>query len=122
MSSNGETEPRPAPVIRASDQDRDAVAQRLQQAFAERRLDDDEFDERMRAALTARTGADLDKLTADLPAPAPGSGVSGSTGQTAPLRGPGRRAIAYKSSIRRGGRWRVPERFTSVVYKGSGWL
>ncbi len=27
-----------------------------------------------------------------------------------------------KSSIRRGGRWRVPKRFTSVVYKGSGWL
>ena len=36
------------------------VAQRLQQAFAERRLDDDEFDERMRAALTARTSADLE--------------------------------------------------------------
>jgi hypothetical protein len=118
MSSNGETEPRPAPAVRASDQDRDAVAQRLQQAFAERRLDDDEFDERMRAALTARTGADLDKLTADLPAPAPGS----SSASAAPARAAGHRAVAYKSSIRRGGRWRVPERFTSVVYKGSGWL
>ena len=117
MSSNGETEQRPAPAIRASDQDRDAVAQRLQQAFAERRLDDDEFDERMRAALTARTGADLEKLTADLPAPAPGSSV-----QAAPAAAAGHRAVAYKSSIRRGGRWRVPERFTSVVYKGSGWL
>jgi hypothetical protein len=117
MSSNGETGPRPAPAIRASDQDRDAVAQRLQQAFAERRLDDDEFDERMRAALSARTGADLEKLTADLPAPAPGSGV-----QAAPAAAAGHRAVAYKSSIRRGGRWRVPERFTSVVYKGSGWL
>jgi len=117
MSSNGETEPRPAPVIRASDQDRDAVAQRLQQAFAERRLDDDEFDERMRAALTARTGADLEKLTADLPAPAPGSSAA-----AAPARAVGQRAVAYKSSIRRGGRWRVPEHFTSVVYKGSGWL
>ena len=118
MSSNGETEPRPAPAVRASDQDRDAVAQRLQQAFAERRLDDDEFDERMRAALTARTGADLDKLTADLPAPAPGS----SSAPAAPARAAGHRAVAYKSSIRRGGRWRVPERFASVVYKGSGWL
>jgi hypothetical protein len=118
MSSNGETEARPAaPEIRASDQDRDAVAQRLQQAFAERRLDDDEFDERMRAALTARTGADLEKLTADLPAPTPASGAP-----TIPIASPGRRAVAYKSSVRRGGRWRVPERFTSVVYKGSGWL
>jgi hypothetical protein len=122
MVSNGEPEPRRSPAIRASDQDRDAVAQRLQQAFAERRLDDDEFDERMRAALTARTGADLDKLTADLPAPTPGSTVSGSTVSAAPARRPGRWAMAYKSSIRRGGRWRVPERFTSVVYKGGGWL
>ena len=127
MTSNGEPEPvpadRPAPAIRASDQDRDAIVQRLQQAFAERRLDDDEFDERMRAALTARTGADLDKLTADLPgSPVSASTVPASTGPTAPARRPGRWAIAYKSSIRRGGRWRVPERFTSVVYKGEGWI
>jgi hypothetical protein len=140
MTSNGEPQPvpedRPAPAIRASDQDRDAILQRLQQAFAERRLDDDEFDERMRAALTARTGADLDKLTADLPAAMPGSTPGGpvpastvpastvpaSTGPTAPARRPGRWAIAYKSSIRRGGRWRVPERFTPVVYKGEGWI
>jgi hypothetical protein len=118
MSSNGDIEPRPSPTIRASDQDRDAVAQRLQQAFAERRLDDDEFDERMRAALTARTGTDLDKLTADLPALAPGSNPPAAD----PARRPGRWALAYKNSIRRGGRWRVPERFTSVVYKGGGLL
>jgi hypothetical protein len=104
--------------IRASDQDRDAVVQRLQQAFAERRLDDGEFDERMRAALTARTHADLDRLTGDLPAAVPG----GSAVPAAADVRPGRWALAYKNSIRRGGRWRVPERFTSVVYKGSGWL
>jgi Domain of unknown function (DUF1707) len=108
---------RPAPAVRVSDQDRDAVAQRLQQAFAERRLDDDEFDERMRAALTARTDADLDTLTADLPAPAPQGSAPAGPGHPA-----GRWAVAYKNSIRRAGRWRVPERFTSVVYKGSGWL
>jgi hypothetical protein len=112
-----ETGPGSPPVIRASDQDRDAVAQRLQQAFAERRLDDDEFDERMRAALTARTGADLALLTSDLPEPAPGSAAPAAAGPA-----PGRWAVAYKNSVRRGGRWRVPERFTSVVYKGGGWL
>jgi hypothetical protein len=109
---------RPAPAIRVSDADRDRIAQVLQAAFAEGRLDDDEFDERMRAALTARTSADLAKLTTDLPdgppRPVPG--------RPAPGKSPGRFAIAYKNSIRRGGRWRVPERFTSVVYKGSGWL
>jgi hypothetical protein len=121
MTHDAEPEPHPAPApapaIRASDQDRDAVAQRLQQAFAERRLDDDEFDDRMRAALTARTSADLDKLTTDLPAAAP---AGSAPAPAAPA--PGRWAVAYKNSIRRGGRWRVPERFNSLVYKGDGWL
>ncbi len=44
------------------------MVQRVQDAFAEGRLNDDEFDERSRAALTARTHADLDALLADLPA------------------------------------------------------
>jgi hypothetical protein len=115
---DGEPEPGQPQPIRASDQDRDAVVQRLQQAFAERRLDDDEFDERMRAALTARTSTDLDRLTGDLPAPAPQASAAPAVAGTRP----GRWAVAYKNSIRRGGRWRVPERFTSVVYKGDGWL
>jgi hypothetical protein len=92
--------------------------QRVQEAFAEGRLDDTEFDERMRAALTARTHADLEVLLTDLPAAtaAPGTApaISG--------HGPGRFAIALKSSVRRAGRWRVPERYTTVVYKGGGWL
>jgi len=106
-----------SPAIRASDQDRDAVVQRLQAAFAEGRLGDEEFDERMRAALTARTSADLAPLLHDLPAAPDRPAIAPALG-----RGPGRFAVALKSSIRRGGRWRVPERFTSVVYKGNGWL
>ena len=103
-------------ATRASDRERDAVAQRVQDAFAEGRLDDTEFDERMRAALTARTHADLDVVLADLPAVPPGAAPA------VPGRGPGRFAIALKSSVRRAGRWRVPERYTTVVYKGGGWL
>jgi uncharacterized protein DUF1707 len=104
--------------IRLSDRDRDAVAHRLQEAFAEGRLDDEEFDLRMRATLTAKLSTELEPLTRDLPA-----------GEQRPAtvapavvagRSPGRFAIAYKSSIRRGGRWRVPERFSTVVYKGNG--
>jgi hypothetical protein len=112
-------EPGRSPAVRASDRERDAVVQRVQQAFAEGRLDDVEFDERMRAALTARTHADLDALLADLPAE---TTAAGSAPATAAVRGPGRIAIALKSSVRRGGRWRVPERYTTVVYKGGGWL
>ena len=103
-------------VTRASDKERDAVVQRVQDAFAEGRLDDTEFDERTRAALTARTHAELDALLADLPAAAPGSAPA------VPGSGPGRFAIALKSSVRRAGRWRVPERYTTVVYKGGGLL
>jgi DUF1707 SHOCT-like domain len=105
------------PALRASDRERDAAAVRLQDAFAEGRLDDAEFDQRMRAALTARTHADLDSLLADLPAaPAAAAAVPSPGGR------PGRFAIALKSSVRRAGRWRVPERYTAVVYKGGGLL
>lgn len=108
------------PAIRVGDRDRDAVVQRLQQAFAEGRLDDDEFDQRTRAALTARHSTELAELTRDLPegaAPLPAPGSSGNAGRRA-----GGSAIAYKSSVRRAGRWRVPERFRTIVYKGSGHL
>ena len=106
------------PAMRASDQDRDEATHRLQAAFAEGRLDDAEFDRRMRSALTALTRQELDRLAADLPAAAngadPAPAVAGAK--------PGRYAVAYKNSVRRGGRWRVPDRFTPVVYKGSGWI
>ena len=108
------------PVIRVADRDRDAVVHRLQEAFAEGRLDDDEFDQRTRAALTARLSTELAGLTRDLPESA---GVAARpVVLQAPGRRPGRFAVAYKSSIRRGGRWRVPGRFSTIVYKGSGRL
>jgi hypothetical protein len=106
--------------MRAGDRDRDAVVQRLQEAFAEGQLDDEEFDERTRAALTARLSSDLAVLTKDLPDPAGTATTGRAVATTAADRAPGRFAIAYKSSVRRGGRWRVPERFRAIVYKGSG--
>ena len=105
------------PAVRASDQERDAATQQLQQAFAEGRLDDTEFDGRMRTALTARTRADLDALLADLPAAGPASQPL-----DGPATAPGRLAVAFKGPVRRVGRWQVPERYRAVVYKGSGWL
>jgi hypothetical protein len=105
------------PAIRVGDRDRDAVVRQLQEAFADGRLDDDEFDLRTRAALTARLSSDLTVLTADLP-DATGSSTAVAAKPTGPA--PGRLAVAYKSSIRRGGRWRVPEQFRAIVYKGSG--
>ena len=107
-------------ALRAADSDREAAAQRLQEAFAERRIDGAELDERMHAALTARTTAELDDLTADLPAArvsqlaAPGDQPAAAGDRT------GRLAVAWKGTITRAGNWRVPRRLTSVVYKGSG--
>lgn len=54
--------------IRASDVDREAVVERLRAHAAEGRLDAEELDERVGAALAARTQADLAELTRDLPA------------------------------------------------------
>jgi uncharacterized RDD family membrane protein YckC len=55
--------------LRASDADREQVVGRLHEAATEGRLDPDELGERLREAFTARTYADLDAVTADLPAP-----------------------------------------------------
>jgi Domain of unknown function (DUF1707) len=103
--------------ILASQADRDVTAQRLQVAFAELRLDDEEFDRRIKLALTAKTMSDLASLTSDLPARAASTAFGADRGGK-----PGKFAIAMKSSIRRAGRWPVPRVFTCVVYKGKGLL
>ena len=54
--------------MRASDVDRDRVADILNTAFSEGRLSRDEYDARLESAFSARTYADLDQLLSDLPA------------------------------------------------------
>ena len=53
--------------LRASNADREAVVERLQQAVGEGRITLAEFDERAGAAYDAKTRGDLEALTADLP-------------------------------------------------------
>jgi Domain of unknown function (DUF1707)/Domain of unknown function (DUF4190) len=53
--------------MRASDSDRDNTTDWLRTAFAEGRLTKDEYDERIGQALTSKTYAELEALTADLP-------------------------------------------------------
>jgi hypothetical protein len=55
--------------MRASDADREAVTTRLRDHYAEGRLNQDELDERVSAALSAKTFGDLRTLTTDLPGP-----------------------------------------------------
>jgi DUF1707 SHOCT-like domain len=57
--------------IRVSDADRERVTARLRDHYAEGRLTDSELDERVSAALNAKTFGDLRQLMVDLPGPAP---------------------------------------------------
>ena len=55
------------PTVRASDAERDQATEILRAAYAEGRLSSAELDERLTAACTAKTRADLHALTSDLP-------------------------------------------------------
>ncbi len=53
--------------LRVSDADRQAVTDRLSQHFADGRLDQAEFDDRVERAMSAKTRGDLTGLFTDLP-------------------------------------------------------
>jgi uncharacterized protein DUF1707 len=59
--------------LRASHEDRDQIGEQLRVAGGDGRLDGEELEQRVEAALTARTYGELAALVADLPA---GSGVA----------------------------------------------
>ena len=60
-----------ADLILISDADRDGASARLRDHYADGRLTRDELDERVTAALNARTSGDLRRVLADLPESAP---------------------------------------------------
>jgi hypothetical protein len=110
-----------APSLRASNADRNAIAERLRDAFTDGRLDEEEFDVRIQAALSARTRADLEPLLADL----------GTYGATSPMpshapsppvaSGDGPRhawVVAVMGGAERKGRWRMPAEATAVAIMG----
>ena len=71
--------------IRVSDADRERVASQLRDQYAEGRLTADELDERITATLSAKTFAELRRVTADLPVPGPAAGSAGpGAGRPAP--------------------------------------
>jgi hypothetical protein len=106
-------------VTRASDAEREAVVARLRHAAGEGRLTVEELAERIDAAYAAKTHTELEPLTADLPAPAPG-GIARATG--APTAPPARQGSSLILGILGGGdrkgRWRVPESVTIVNVLG----
>jgi hypothetical protein len=102
-------DPPSSPALRASDADRDRVIELLRAAVADGRLDPAEFDERLDAALAARTIDALAPLTADLVA-APGA-LTLPPAATPAEPAAERLTIREKHGVvRRDGRWTLPHR------------
>ncbi|GGX89348.1 DUF1707 SHOCT-like domain-containing protein [Streptomyces fructofermentans] len=121
------------PELRASDADREQVAEVLRDALAEGRLDMEEFEERLEATYAARTYKALEPITRDLPAPgvsAPSPAVSmvkrpdGGRGWADRIVGGGdgtsQWGIAVMSGFERKGRWTAPRRFNAFAFWGGG--
>jgi hypothetical protein len=65
------TDPYRPPALRASDADREAVAERLRVASVDGRIDEEELEQRLSEAYSAKWVADLDRLVADVMPPPP---------------------------------------------------
>ena len=99
------------PDLRASDDDRDRVVRGLTDHAVAGRLTLAELEERVESALRARTRAELDSLTRDLPALTPGA-------KPVPRRSPTRWLISVLGGSDRKGRWRVGGRLTTISVLG----
>ncbi|MFD7899679.1 DUF1707 domain-containing protein [Streptomyces sp. NPDC059568] len=112
--------------IRASDADRDRIADILREALAEGRLDAEEHAERIDSVYRAKTVGELEPLVRDLPA----VGADGRTAAAAtPSSGygygpedpsaPAENLIAVFSSSTRKGRWRIGRRTNAFALFGN---
>ena len=75
--------------MRVSDAERDRVTARLREHFAEGRLTSDELEERITAALHAKTAGDLRQVMTDLPEPAGTMAGTAPQPWSGPRSGPG---------------------------------
>ena len=120
------------PELRASDADRERVAEILRDAVAEGRLAMEEFDERLEATYRARTYGELEPLTADLPAAAAAPAPLSLRKDTAAAAGWSERIVSHTDGsaagigilggFQRKGRWTIGRRFTAVCLMGGGEL
>ncbi|GAB2818168.1 hypothetical protein GCM10022221_15040 [Actinocorallia aurea] len=99
------------PDLRASDADRDEVAELLGAAMAEGRLSPEEHTERLELLYAAKTYAELAPLTADLPRDRSAARVSlrkeEPAAPSAPLARPSSTITCILSGVERKGRWLV---------------
>jgi Domain of unknown function (DUF1707) len=102
--------------LRASHEDRDSVVEQLRVAAGDGRLTADELDERLELALTARTYAELARLTADLPA-AGGAGLAAAGPRPAP-KDLVRIQCGSGNAVREG-TWLVPRNMETNITSGN---
>ncbi|WP_405438826.1 DUF1707 domain-containing protein [Streptomyces avidinii] len=108
--------PVPAPAeLRASDADRDRIAQILGDALAEGRLTAEEHSDRLDTLYAVKTVGELELLVRDLPAP---GGVHASPAYASPATGPAETIVAVCSSSARKGRWRPGPHTRAVSVMG----
>lgn len=100
--------------LRASHADRDHVVEVLRIAAGDGRITAEELDQRLEAALTARTLGELAVLTTDLPA-APSRQAAAAAARAKDLV----RIDCVASNTRRDGAWVVPRRMEVRVNGGS---
>ncbi|MEV0222368.1 DUF1707 domain-containing protein [Streptomyces sp. NPDC050704] len=121
------------PELRASDADREQVAEVLRDALAEGRLDMEEFEERLEATYKARTYKELAPITRDLPGPGvaapapvvsmvkrPDAGTGDWAGRIVGGDGSSQWGVAIMSGFERKGRWTMPRRFNAFAFWGGG--
>ncbi|WP_312018520.1 DUF1707 domain-containing protein [Streptomyces sp. I05A-00742] len=109
-----------APALRASDADRDRIADILREALAEGRLTADEHADRVDAVYRARTVAELEPLVRDLPA-ATGARPAAGPGPVDPYEAPPALAenlVAVFGGATRRGRWRAGGRLNAFALFG----
>src|SRR5215469_8841226 len=111
---SGPSEPRTQGELRASHMDRDRVVELLRVAAGDGRLTPEELDERLEAALTARTYSELAVLTTDLPV-AGGRPVGVAVPEAKQLV----RIDCGAGTAVRDGQWVVPQRLEVRVTSGS---
>ena len=113
-------------LLRVSHADRDQVVEILRNAAADGRLDTDELEERVERALVARTFAELEPLTDDLPvqAPAPPATRTSAPAALAPAAADGEvvRWETHGEKLRREGAWKVPRTIELELHGGSARL
>jgi hypothetical protein len=111
--------------LRASDADRERVADILRQAAGDGRLTMEELDERLDSVYAAKTYAELEPITRDLPqagtahvpaaAPVPAGDVTRVGGEPT-----SHGAVAILGGFSRKGEWVVPKDFSAVAILGGG--